>query len=57
MKRQTEKNIEYTLATFAIEKLVPSKDAIHLCRENARGRIGIDQAIRTIKDKYKITGV
>ena len=54
MKKQIKENIEYTLSTFAIEHLVPSKDAIHLCEENAKGNISVEAAIQEIKDKYRI---
>jgi hypothetical protein len=57
LKKQVEKNIRYTLATFAVEKLVPSKDAVRLCRDTANGKIGIGQAVRTMKEKYKASGV
>jgi len=54
VKRTIEKNIEYTIATFAIEKLKPSEDALDLCRENASGNISLVKAIDTIKDKYRV---
>jgi hypothetical protein len=57
LEKQVKKNIQYTLATFAVEKLVPSKDAVRLCRDTANGKICIEQAVRTMKEKYKASGV
>lgn len=54
MNRTIEKNIEYTIATFAIEQLKPSKDALKLCKENAMGNITLEKAIDTIKDRYRV---
>ena len=53
MNKEIQKNINYTLATFAVEKLVPSREAIELCRRNAEGKITLDNAINEIKRKYK----
>lgn len=53
MTKEIQKNINYTLATFAVEKLVPSREAIELCRRNAEGKITLDNAINEIKRKYK----
>jgi hypothetical protein len=57
LNKQVDENIRYSLATFAVEKLVPSKDAIRLCRDTANGKIDIEHAVRVIKEKYKPSGV
>lgn len=57
MDKEIQKNINYTLATFAVEKLVPSKEAIELCRKNAEGEITLNNAIDEIKRKYKTARV
>lgn len=54
MTKEIQKNIDYTIATFAVEKLVPSREAIELCRKNAEGTITLDNAIDRIKNKYKV---
>lgn len=53
MKREIKKNIEYTIATLAVEKLVPSREALELCKENAEGTITLDNAIAELKSRYK----
>lgn len=37
MTQKGKERIEYTLATHAIEKLVPSKEALRLCEQMAEG--------------------
>ena len=47
-----KKRIEYTLATHAIEKLTPSKEAIHLCEQMADGKLNADAAVSFILNRY-----
>ena len=53
MTKKIQKNIDYTLATFAVENLSPSKEAMELCRKNAEGKITLDNAIKLIKERYR----
>jgi hypothetical protein len=57
MTKEIQKNIDYTLSTFAIEKLKPSKVAIELCRKNAEGSISLENAIQEIKNRYKVARI
>lgn len=54
MAKPVDKNLKYTLATHAVERMVPSKEAVQLCRENAEGRINADTAVKLIKQKYGV---
>lgn len=57
MKKEIKDNLEYSLSTFAIEKLRPSDKAIELSRKNAEGTISLDHVIEEIKRKYRVAGV
>lgn len=57
MAKRVDKNLKYTLATHAAERMVPSKEAVQLCRENAEGRINADTAVKLIKQKYGVEKV
>lgn len=57
MTRQGKQQIEYTLATHAIEKLVPSKDALRLCEQMADGAVTADAAVSSILERYGLTTV
>lgn len=48
MTREAAKQIEYSLATLAIEKLIPSHDAIVLCERMSEGKITADEAVAEI---------
>lgn len=54
MKDTIEKNIQYAVSTFAVEKLTPSREAIQLCRTTALGQKSLEDAIFLIKQKYGI---
>ncbi len=47
--------IKNVLATQAIEKIVPSKDAIKMCEKISKHKISGNDAIAEIKKKYGIT--
>ena len=57
MTRQSKKQIEYTLATHAIEKLIPSKEALHLCEQMANGATNADAAVSSILERYGLARV
>lgn len=57
MTRQNKQKIEYTLATHAIEKLTPSKEAIRLCEQVSGGSIKADAAVASILKRYGLTRV
>ena len=45
MMLQSKQKIEYTLATHAIEKLIPSEEALRLCEQMASGAIKADSGM------------
>lgn len=56
MTERTKRNIDYTLGTFAVEGLRPSKDAIRLCERMGDGKITLQEAIREIERKHGVAG-
>lgn len=57
MTTHDKKHLEYTLTTHAVERLVPSKEAIHLCKRMARGTIDADAAVASILKSHGIRGI
>ena len=57
MTKRCQKQIEYTLATHAIEKLIPSKEALHLCEQMDAGKMDADSAVATILARYGLSQV
>ncbi|WP_317856092.1 hypothetical protein [Chakrabartyella piscis] len=49
-----EMNLNYTLGTQKIEKVNPSKDAIHLCKEMSKKNMSANEAVEAIKMKYRV---
>lgn len=47
--------IKYTLATHAIEHLVPSKAAIDLCGKMADGKLNANEAVAALLRQYGLT--
>lgn len=52
--KQARKAVEYTLATHAVERMMPSRNAVRLCKQVASGRISADHAVEQIKLKYGV---
>ena len=52
MTKQHKQQLEYTLATHAIEKLVPSEEALRLCERMADGEISADAAVAFLLEQY-----
>lgn len=52
MTRSAQQRIKYILATQAIERLTPSKDALCLCEKVSDGELSADEAVDIIKQKY-----
>lgn len=52
MTQKSKKQIEYTLATHAVERLVPSKEAIRLCGQMADGELDASAAVAELLRKY-----
>lgn len=49
--------LKNTLSTLAIEKLVPSQEALRLCEENADGQISMEEAIERLIRLYGVKNV
>ncbi len=52
MTQRSQQQINYTLATHAIEKLIPSKNALRLCEQISDGKMSADTAIMEILRQY-----
>lgn len=52
MTLQGEKQLEYTLATHAVEQLVPSEEALRLCEQMADGAVTADAAVSSVLERY-----
>ncbi len=52
MTKRSQQQINYTLATHAIEKLTPSKNALRLCEQMTDGRMNADAAVTAILRQY-----
>ena len=57
MSSKSQKQIEYTLATHAIEKLFPSKDALLLCERMDSEKLSVDAAVASILERYGLSQV
>lgn len=44
--------VEYTLATHAIENLIPSREALRLCSRLSQGEIDVNSAIQAVLNQY-----
>lgn len=56
MSNKTIENLKYSIATHAVEKLMPSQEAIRICKRVAEGRISGDKAVEQIKRNYGLDG-
>lgn len=57
MTQRTKKQIEYILATHAVERLVPSKEAIRLCGQMSGGKLDADGAVKVLLRQYGLAQV
>ena len=57
MTKTAEENLNYTLATFAIEGLVPSEEAQRLCADCTDGKITADEAVSQLIEQYRRRGI
>lgn len=56
MTKHTKKNIDYTLSTFSVEGLKPSREAIKLCEQMGDKKVSLDEAIHAIKVRHGVAG-
>lgn len=52
MTQRSKRQIEYTLATHAIERLTPSRDALRLCEKVADGKLNADAAVESVLARH-----
>lgn len=57
MTRKVKQQIKYTLAAQAVEKLIPSKEALRLCEQMANGTVNADTAVSSILERYGLARV
>lgn len=56
MTKKTKKNIGYTLSTFAVEGLKPSKEAVKLYVEMSDGKRSLADTLRMIEHNHGVAG-
>lgn len=54
MTQQTQQQLDYTLATHAIERLIPSKAALRLCQKVVDGTMTADTAVAALLRQYGV---
>lgn len=57
MTKKCREQLDYTLATHAIEKLSPSQAALRLCEKISEGTIAADDAVSAILKQYGLKQV
>lgn len=57
MTQKSKRQVEYTLATLAIEGLTPSKEAVRYCEQISDGKISADKAVDGILCKHGLLRV
>lgn len=57
MTQKSKKQIEYTVATHAVERLKPSKAAVRLCEQLSDGTISVDAAVDALLRLYGLKQV
>lgn len=57
MAQKRKEQIEYTLATHAVEHLTPSKAAMRLCGQMSDGTLDADDAVTALLHQYGLKRV
>ncbi|HIR57244.1 MAG TPA: antitoxin VbhA family protein [Candidatus Gallacutalibacter pullicola] len=52
MTQKNRKQIEYAVSTQALEKLIPSKEALRLCEQISDGEISANDAVSFILKQH-----
>ena len=52
MTQKAKKQIAYTLATHAVERLTPSQEAIRYCEQVSNGTLSADQAMEKLLKRH-----
>lgn len=54
MTKRVKRNIDYTLSTFAVEGLKPSKEAVKLYGEMSEGKRSLADTLRAIEHNHGV---
>lgn len=57
MAQKKTQQMEYALYTHAIERLFPSKEALHLCEQMSDGALNAKEAVASILEVYGLKQV
>ena len=52
-KKKVSQNLRSTIASFAVEDIAPSKQALRYCRKRDAGEVSCKQEVELLKKKYK----
>lgn len=52
MTQKSQRQLEYTVSTHAVERLAPSRDAMRLCEQISDGKINADAAVEKLLQMY-----
>ncbi len=52
-RKRTSRNLRSTIASFAIEGIIPSRQAIKYCKLRDAGKVSCETEIEALKKKYK----
>lgn len=56
MTKRAKQNIEYTLSTFAVEGLKPSREAIKLYEKMSDKKLSLSETIKAIERNHGVVG-
>ena len=56
MTKRVKKNVRYTLSTFAVEGLKPSKEAVKLYGEMSEGKRSLADTLKAIERNHGVAG-
>ena len=56
MTKRVKENIDYTLSTFAVEGLRPSKEAVKLYSEMGEGKRSLADTLKAIERNHGVAG-
>lgn len=54
MTQKAKKQIAYTLATHAVERMTPSKEAVRYCEQVSSGKLSADQAVENLLKQHGV---
>lgn len=57
MTQKGKRQLEYNASTYALERLIPSQDAMCLCEQFSDGKISADTAVETLLRLYGLKQV